>query len=170
MNLQTGTVVFLRLTALVLLYFIVINTINIFYTVSFSDWDTLLLLLIATGFLYTAAIVFWFFPIQLSNRLLKNTKTPTSASPNTVQLVHAGTIILGLVVFTLALIELVRWVIYYGLMNAQPQLDPGSLLTVGLFNIFTRLIIGVLLLSKSYWLTRFLIRLNSPVTTKNQDD
>ncbi len=162
MNIQTVVIVFLRLTALVLLYFITINTVNFFYTLNYSDWSTLTLLTIVICFLSTAAIIFWFFPNQLCQKLLKDTDTLAATPINTFQCIHTGVVLLGLTVFTLALIALAQWVIYYGFMNAPPEINSSSLLTVGLLNIFVRLIVGALLLIKSHWITQALLKINAP--------
>jgi len=170
MNIQTVIIVFLRLTALVLLYFITINTVNFFYTLNYSDWSTLIFLTIAIFFLSTTAIVFWFFPNQLCKKLLKDTDTLASTPINIIHCVRTGVILLGLTVFTLALIALAQWFIYYGFMNAPPEIDSGSLLTVGLLNIFVRLIVGALLLSKSHWITQTLLKINAPTISKTDRD
>lgn len=179
MNTQANIVAFLRLTTLVLLYFITLHVINLIYTIGFGDWDTLILLLIALLFLISAAIVFWFYPVQFSNKLLKGTGVTEpekstdvkssevkSIESNSTQLVHAAVIILGISVFTFALIELAQWVIYYGYMNAPPEIHRSKLLTLGLFNVIARLVVAILLLTKSYWLTQFLTQLNSPPKNK----
>lgn len=122
------------------------------------------------SFLIFTAVLFWFYPVQFSHKLFQHTDSSSTSTVNTIQLLHTGVILLGLTVFVWALIELAQWFIYYSIMNTPPDVNKFQLIKVGLFNILSRLTIGILLLTKSYWLTVFLLKLNSPEHSNQQDD
>gem|GEM_PF-5324878 len=161
MDIKNLVVLALRTCALILTYFIVMSGLELFHAIA-NGGNKILIPLLNTSLLSTAAIMAWFFPFFLADMLLKDVKPQTSGTINPKQLLHISIIILGLGFFLFALIDLAYWLFYYNFLNSEPTNHNTNRLTVGLFNIGFRLFISVVLLSKSYWLTVFLIRLNSP--------
>ena len=121
-----------------------------------------------TAMLCVFALVTWFWPQALSRWLLSGTRPEFNETALNKTMLQNFIILLGLGIF--ALIELANWIMYVAYLKTQPNQLSDKLLNVGLFNIGFRMVIGLLLMTKSHWLTELLNKINAPKTNPHFHD
>ncbi len=113
----------------------------------------------------------WFLPMSLAKVIVKPAWNKQVEPINAESFLRALIIFLGLFLFIFAFIHGARLMFQMYLIESMATgKEYVNSMNVSLAMVITQLTIGLLLISKNYWITQTFLKINAPETTSNQED